>query len=101
MPNLAAWAFIELYGMAFGLTAAVLNFNRLPTLFVAVARRIGAAIAAAYFDDIAIVDPYSFAPTARRFNTRLWRLFGILLQEQKGYPSSADRVFLGASIRLP
>ena len=100
MHHTSSWAFTELYGMAFGLAAAVLNFNRLPTLFIAAARRIGATIAAAYFDDFAIVDPYSISPTARRFNTRLWKLFGIQFQEPKGYPSSTDRVFLGASIRL-
>ena len=64
--------------------AAVLNFNCLPTLFIAAARRIGAILSVAYFDDISALDSFSVTPTARRFNSRLWKLFGIHFQDPNG-----------------
>ena len=71
MAHLGGWGFTEQYGMAFGLASAVLNFNRWPTLLVAAARRLGAVICAAYFDDIAVLDPGAVAPSGRKFNTEL------------------------------
>ena len=44
------------YTHLFGLTAAVVNFNRLPELLTAVARRIGIAPSCMFFDDQGTLD---------------------------------------------
>ena len=50
-PEKRVWNFFVMYGHPFGLEAAVLNFNRRPTLVMAVSRRITACATAAFFDD--------------------------------------------------
>ena len=40
-----------LWGLAHGLEPAVANFNRLPALGIAIARRVTSSACAAYFDD--------------------------------------------------
>ena len=45
------WRFTILYGLAYGLEAAVVAFNRMPLLGVAAARRCTSSMCAAYFDD--------------------------------------------------
>ena len=46
-----AWEVAISRAMLFGLSAAVIHFNRKPTLAVAAGRRLGAVAAAAFFDD--------------------------------------------------
>ena len=55
-PQSCKWVFFMLQGLAFGLSSAVLSFNRLPTILTAVLRRMHVTIAAAYFDDMPVVD---------------------------------------------
>lgn len=54
-PKHKLWVFAASHAMLFGFASAVVAFNRLPTLAVAVARRMCAACAGAYFDDIAVI----------------------------------------------
>ena len=51
-----AWRYMQLHGLAFGLTSAVVSFNRFPTLLAAAVRRIHATFTSAYFDDVPVVD---------------------------------------------
>ena len=46
------WCFWVYTGLLYGLSSAVLSFNRLPTLLVAAARRVLASGCGAYFDDL-------------------------------------------------
>ena len=45
------WRFTALWGLAYGLEAAVVAFNRLPLLGIAACHRMTSSFAAAYFDD--------------------------------------------------
>ena len=47
-----AWRFWIYTGLMYGLSSAVLSFNRLPTFLVAASRRLLALCAGAYFDDL-------------------------------------------------
>ena len=55
-PTANGWMFIKLHGLAFGLTSAVVTFNRVPTLVTAAARRMHCVLTSAYFDDIPVID---------------------------------------------
>ena len=51
------WMFAELRGLAFGLAVAVIQFNRVPTFLVAVARRWLGIPAISFFDDVRMLAP--------------------------------------------
>ena len=55
-PYLHRMEFYISYAHLFGLTAAVVNFNRLPELLTAAARRIGLAPTWHFFDDQGVLD---------------------------------------------
>ena len=52
----SGWRFTKMLGLAYGLKSAVIQFNRLPLLLCASARRLFGTIASSYFDDILTVD---------------------------------------------
>ena len=61
----AGWRFTVLYGLAYGLGSAVISFNRLPQLGVAIARRTCLSFAASYFDDQLAVEFINFSDVSQ------------------------------------
>ena len=55
-PDKKIWVFYELWGLAFGLGAAVLEFNRVPAQVVALARRWFALPALNFYDDFKVTE---------------------------------------------
>ena len=84
----------------FWLSSAVVGFNRVPTLAVAILRRRFATMTAAYFDDVATVDTIAAAPSGQHCTTTVLSKMGFPPATPKSFPPSVDRVFLGASCRL-
>ena len=55
-PTKGTWVFYELWGLAFGLGAAVLEFNRVPAQLVALARRWFALPVLNFYDDFKLTE---------------------------------------------
>ena len=55
-PSTRTWKFGILWGLAFGLGAAVLEFNRIPIFIVALARRYLAIPCFSFYDDFRLLD---------------------------------------------
>ena len=66
-PGLWKWVFGEARGLLFGLTGAVLNFNRVPAFITAVARRWLAIPVQHLFDDFRILDIQESNGSANRY----------------------------------
>ena len=94
------WRFAESRAMMFGLAPAVVAFNRLPTLGVAVARRIFATAAAAYFDDVATISCASGSGTEQRATQSVLELVGAPSALAKRFGDAQLRVWLGVCINL-
>lgn len=60
----AGWRFTPMFGLAYGLESAVVNFNRFPQFGVAMARRCCLSFCAAYFDDELSVEFLQFSDTS-------------------------------------
>ena len=92
--------FIVLNGLPFGLSSAVLAFNRTPALLSSVARRCCAAPAVFFFDDTGVVD-VSFAQGSAQAAVRLvYALAGAQLDPDKSQPPAQCRTFLGLSVNV-
>ena len=87
-------------GLAYGLASAVLSFNRLPTLLTAVIRRIHTTLAAAYFDDMPVVDTMAGWFTGTASLRAVATAAGSPPHPDKGFPPGQYRHFLGANLRL-
>ena len=94
----SGWKFTLLWGLAFGLESAVVSFNRLPQLGVAVARRCTLSIAAAYFDDELAVETIADADVSQRGLRLAFCLMGATPQPEKGFSPTANRHYLGTSL---
>lgn len=94
------WQFTPLYGLAYGLESAVINFNRLPQLGVAAARRICASFAAAYFDDELSVEFCSHAAVSNLGLKLVFTLMGVPPQPAKAFHPGSDRHYLGTSVHV-
>ena len=77
----------------------MLYFNGLPTVLAAVARRMHSTLAAAYFDDLPVVDIAAGRGTGAESIRAVARAFGAPPAPGKGYPPGQYRCFLGAHIR--
>ena len=78
-----AWRFGVLHGMAFGLSSAVLQFNRFPAAIVAVARRWLAIPAINFFDDFKLTEPRYAQGSGAKYFDKLVRSMGWLFDEEK------------------
>ena len=96
----AGWRFTILYGLAFGLESAVVNFNRLPLLAVAVCRRCLSGMNAAYFDDELSVDFHSESAVSQLAFKLVCKAFGAEPQAAKSFPPAPDRKYLGTSVHV-
>jgi len=94
-PTLRAWVFFELDGLAFGLGAAVLEFNRVPAQLVALARRWLAIPAVNFYDDFRITDICGTGGNANYMFEALCSWIGWWLDIKKHQPPAASIVFLG------
>ncbi len=93
-----SWRFVVQYGLGYGYKSAVTNFNRSPALMVAVARRVFAACASHYFDDIQVVD---FAAAGGRAALRsVMAAMGYEASDKKGFPPAQQRHLLGAFVNV-
>ena len=89
---LKQWRYLPLYGNVFGLLSAVLNFNRLPTLGVAVARRLLAILVTAFFDDNATLDLVLNAMQAQRGVHQLLEAVRAQVSPRECFPMADHRI---------
>ena len=94
------WLFLRLLGNAFGLTAAVQNFNRRPALLCAVARRTLGMAVASYFDDFGLIDFAGANGLGLEQLSILIALFGAPQSPSKRMPMAATRSYLGQVVHL-
>ena len=96
----SGWRFVILWGLAYGLEAAVVAFNRFSTFGVSMARRCTSAMAAAYFDDELSVEFVHGSCTSQTGVKQVFQLLGAPPQPSKSFPPAADRHYLGASVHV-
>jgi len=99
-PAKRQYTFFILMGLAYGLASAVLSFNRLPVLVVAALRRSFACIAAAYFDDMPVLDVSVGGGSALGALQQVLGAVGAPPAEEKGFGPAQYRAFLGTHARL-
>ena len=95
-PERRQWVFAECDGLAFGLSAAVLGFNRVPSFIVALARRWLAIPLFSFFDDFKVLDVACSSGSATRSFLQLLDWLGYRRDPGKDQMPSADAIFLGA-----
>ena len=81
------WRFVISHALLFGLSGAVLQFNRVPTFIVALARRWLAIITHAFFDDFRIIDFDCERQSAARWFDKLVELLGWTFDKEKAQTS--------------
>ena len=94
-PKQHKWVFGILHGLAFGLLAAVVQFNRFPALIVALARRWLAVPVINFFDDFKITEPAFAKASGGVYFDKLVSLLGWLFDSEKHRPFSPIARFLG------
>jgi hypothetical protein len=82
-------------GHNFGLSAAVLSFNRVTQFLATVARRFFGVAVAAYFDDFCVVEPEFAGQTGKRVVHALANWMGWQFFKKKNIPMRVDNPFLG------
>ena len=90
----SCWMFGILHGLAFGLSGAVLQFNRHPPLLVAVARRILAIPVISFFDDFKITELVAAMGSGAHYFDKLVELTGWSFDPKKDKTES-PATFLG------
>ena len=91
-----AWRFWIYTGLMYGLSSAVLSFNRLPTLLVAAARRLLALCAGAYFDDLFDLSVTCNALESQEALLHILSLAGSPPAPGKTQPPRSAFIYLGA-----
>ena len=94
-PEEAKWVFGKLNSLAFGLSSAVLVFNRYPISISAIARRWLAIPVISFFDDFKITDPAYAEGSASFYFDALTQRLGWLFDSDKDVPLSSSGTFLG------
>ena len=92
--------YVHLRAHPFGLSAAVLNFNRVPCLSTAVVRRLAAVAACNYFDDFGVLDFVCARGSGVSFLREAHNLMGLVLDAVKQGPMATQRHFLGILLDL-
>lgn len=92
--------FVILNGMPFGLSSAVLAFNRTPALLTAVSRRMGGALAIYFFDDTGILDFQACQGSAQAVVRGVYGAAGAQLDPKKSQAPASCRVFLGVAVNV-
>ena len=94
------WRFTVLFGLAYGLEAAVVAFNRLPLLGVAAARRCASSMSAAYFDDELSLEFIANEEVSRKGLLTVFKLLGSPPQVLKSFAPGPNRHYLGTSVHV-
>ena len=96
------WRFTTLYGLASGLEAAVVAFNRFPQLGIAIAitRRCLVGCCAAHFDDELSVEFCKDRCVTQRGLVLAFTLMGAPPQPSKSFSPSFNRHCLGTSVHV-
>ena len=102
-PQTDSIIFLISYAHLFGLSAAVVNFNRFPELMTAVVRRIGACPSWHFFDDQGTLDfklsdtkaGHKTSISAPSFVGKAYDLVGRPFKPSKHLPSAAKQTHLG------
>ena len=89
------WKFTILWGLAYGLEAAVVAFNRMPILGIAACRRMVSSAAAAYFDDELSLEFIRDTDVSQSGLHLVFGLMGSPPQAQKRFWAAVDRCYLG------
>ena len=95
-----AWKFAISRSMLFGLSAAVLHFNRKPTLLVAASRRFFAVAATAFFDDIMTLALACAENSEKKAIFMLLNSVGCPHAPEKSAPNASTRTWIGISACL-
>ena len=82
-PKKSTVVFLELYGLAFGLSEAVPAFNRKPFLYVAIVRRFLAMVIDMYFDEASVLDLSSAKGAGHNCVAKLFALLGSPFKDSK------------------
>ena len=91
----------QMFAMPFGAAASVLQFNRLPKLMTAWARRVLRAPMLSYFDDFYGIEPDSTAATGYQACVRVHDLVGVHLAEPEWPPPFQDRARKPPKVQRP
>ena len=94
------WRFTILYGLAYGLEAAVVAFNRFPQLGIAIVRRCLMGLAAAYFDDELSVECIKDCNVTQVGLQMVFKYMGAPPQAAKSFAATANRRYLGTSVHV-
>ena len=94
-PEHKEWMFAELCGLAFGISIAVILFNRVPSFITAVARRWLAIPAIHFFDDFKITATQNTQKFAWRNFNELVNLLGWVFDPEKDSVMAQEGPFLG------
>ena len=86
-PTTKQWRYTLLYGLAFGLGTAVNQFNRVPALLTAVARRLLYLLASHYVHDNVIAELLCLTGHGPRMFTKLADMMGIGFADNKSAKS--------------
>ena len=95
-----AWRYAEANGLTFGLSAAVVGFNRWPALMTAIFRRIMAGLGVNYFDDFCPISTLSDSVSSRNGLRCSAALCGGSFGTSKTIPPGTQRAFIGVYCRL-
>ena len=95
-PQTQNWEYSALRGLPFGLGSAVNQFNRLPALATAIARRVLYIMSGHYVDDNAALELEQLGYNGQEFFIRLLQdLIGIKLSDSKRQHMTTMAAFLG------
>ena len=94
-PHSKKRVYAQLYGLPFGLTSAVNQFNRAPQLFAAVCRRVFSMVAGHYFDDSIQFEYAHLAGAHKTLFIRILETFGVLIGHHKRQHMTSMPRFLG------
>jgi hypothetical protein len=89
------WRYAEAKGLVFGLSAAVIGFNRWPILITSAFRRFLAGLGTNYFDDFCVLSTLADATTARNGLVTTAKLCGGTFGRAKTIPPGTARAFIG------
>ena len=94
------WRFTTLFGLAYGLEAAVVAFNRFPQLGIAITRRCLLGVVAAYFDDELSLEFFQDALVSQPGLQLVFKLLGAPPQPSKSFVPTSNRHYLGTSVHV-
>ena len=94
-PVSKSWVYGELDGFPFGVTPAVLEFNRIPAFLTAVSRRWLAIPVVSFYDDFKIIGVQAGGGSEDRSFQEVVSLTGYKLDPPKHQPPATSCVFLG------